>query len=232
MDKHTIWRLAIILIILALIVTAIILSVKACQTQPTKEPLPIPEKTTRPVITAPAPSTTVIETEEPTTETIPLETPKLVASEPPQTEWPVVTEIPLTLENMRLKYDMDDDAIMLAKLLYREAGVVKSKTEQACVVWTVLNRVDKNKSSVAYEVTKPHQYAWYEDTLVYDELLELAYDVLSRWYYEKETGESNGRVLPADYFFFYGDGRHNHFFQVWGQKDVTWDYSLPSPYMD
>lgn len=113
---------------------------------------------------------------------------------------------------------------------YAEAGVVKSDTERACVIWTVLNRVDKHDTSVEIEVTKPYQFAWHEDSPVYGTMLDLAYDVLTRWYYEKETGEPNGRVLPSDYYYFYGDGRHNHFFQVWHETDNCWDYSLPSPY--
>ena len=142
-----------------------------------------------------------------------------------------VTEAPPT-EEPTMDPQIEYDAIILAKLLAREADlqVVTSTTERACVIWTVLNRVDKYGTSVEIEVTKPHQFAWNPDTSVREEHFQLACDVLMRWYYEKETGVPNGRVLPADYLYFYGDGWHNHFFQVWGQKDVTWDYSLPSPY--
>lgn len=122
------------------------------------------------------------------------------------------------------------DVIILAKILYSECDVVKSETERACVIWTILNRVDKNHTSIEYEVTKPHQFAWNPKAPVQDNHVNLARDVLQRWYAEKETGENCGRVLPKDYCFFYGDGRHNHFYNDWEKKNITWDYSLPSPY--
>jgi spore germination cell wall hydrolase CwlJ-like protein len=37
-----------------------------------------------------------------------------------------------------------DDVVMLAKLIYGEARGIKSITEQAAVVWCVLNRVDSS----------------------------------------------------------------------------------------
>lgn len=124
----------------------------------------------------------------------------------------------------------ETDVIILAKILYSECDVVKSETERACVIWTILNRVDKNHTSIEYEVTKPHQFAWNSKAPVQENHINLARDVLQRWYTEKETGKSCGRVLPKDYCFFYGDGRHNHFYKDWGKKNITWDYSLPSPY--
>lgn len=160
------------------------------------------------------------------------------ATEEPISEQTEVTETettspPLTLASMYDKYDLEADAIMLAKLVYAEAGVVKSSTERACVIWTVLNRVDKYGTSVETEVTKPHQFAWHEDSPVYGDMLDLAYDVLARWYLSKETGELCGRVLSGNYYYFYGDGRHNHFFADWNECKARvneWDYSLPSPY--
>lgn len=124
----------------------------------------------------------------------------------------------------------ETDVIILAKILYSECDVVRSETERACVIWTILNRVDKNHTSIEYEVTKPHQFAWNSKAPVQDNHVNLARDVLQRWYAEKETGENCGRVLPKDYCFFYGDGRHNHFYKDWEKKNITWDYSLPSPY--
>lgn len=170
---------------------------------------------------------------EPTSTEVPTEVITDDPTEESTTDLVEVTEV-LPTEEPTMDPQIEYDAIILAKLLAREADleVVKSTTERACVIWTVLNRVDKYGTSVEIEVTKPHQFAWNPETPVRDEHFILACDVLMRWYYEKETGIPNGRVLPADYLFFYGDGWHNHFFQVWGQKDVTWDYSLPSPYAD
>ena len=38
-----------------------------------------------------------------------------------------------------------------------------------------------------------------------------------------------GRVLPREYLFFTGDGKHNHFRTEWDGGQV-WDWSLQSPY--
>ena len=38
-----------------------------------------------------------------------------------------------------------------------------------------------------------------------------------------------GRVLPADYLWFSGDGKRNHFRNAYRGGD-RWDWSLPSPY--
>ena len=62
--------------------------------------------------------------------------------------------------------------------------------------------------------------------------MELAYDVLTRWYTEKETGEiDSGRVLPKEYCFFHGDGKRNHFRDSFEFKNANfWDWSCDSPY--
>ena len=46
----------------------------------------------------------------------------------------------------------------------------------------------------------------------------------------KKMGETNtGRVLPSDYLWFSGDGKHNYFRNAY-KGGETWDWSLPSPY--
>ena len=149
-----------------------------------------------------------------------------------ETESEIIDITPVSLIDIYEKYDLESDAIVLAKLMWTEAGGINSTIERACVAWTVLNRVDKYGTSVYTEVTKPYQFAWKVNAPVYADLLELAYDVLARWYLEKETGEIQGRVLPQDYIYFYGDGKHNYFFTMWENKINAWDYSLPSPYTD
>ena len=62
-----------------------------------------------------------------------------------------------------------------------------------------------------------------------DELLGLAYDVLFRWIAEKDGEENCGRVLPAEYCYFIGDGKHNYFTAVWRGCDY-WDWTLETPY--
>ena len=40
-----------------------------------------------------------------------------------------------------------------------------------------------------------------------------------------------GRVLPADYLWFSGDSKRNHFRNAY-KGGTVWDWSLPSPYED
>ena len=124
----------------------------------------------------------------------------------------------------------DEEVTILAQMLYGECRGVKSKTEQAACVWCVLNRCDAYGESVIEVVTAPKQFQGYDpDHPVWDELVALSEDVLSRWYREKDGEESVGRVLPADYLWFTGDGQRNHFRNEYKGGEV-WDWSLPSPY--
>lgn len=127
-------------------------------------------------------------------------------------------------------YYTESDVVTLAKVLYREAGGIPSKTEQACVAWVACNRVDAGwGSSVTAVLTAPNQFAYYSGTPVYDNMYSLAKDVLTRWSKEKSGWKDVGRVLPKSYLYFHGDGRHNYFRQGYNSSGY-WDYSLPSPY--
>ena len=47
----------------------------------------------------------------------------------------------------------------------------------------------------------------------------------------EKTGETNvGRTLPEDYFFFEGDGAHNHYRTTYEKTGETWDWSYTDPY--
>ena len=104
-------------------------------------------------------------------------------------------------------------------------------TEQAAVVWCILNRVDDPRWPDAIEeVCITSQFNGYNpDNPIDPDIYTLTLDVYVRWVRE-HTGERDvGRVLPASYCFFYGDGKHNHFQESFGADEV-WDWSLPSPY--
>lgn len=134
------------------------------------------------------------------------------------------------------------DAIMLAQLVYGEAPGVYSLTEQACVMWTVLNRIDigdhhgdsaQYGDSIEEIITSGAYYyeSWFGTTDHYGrDLIWLAEDVLDRWEREKAGETDVGRVLPADYLWFCGDGEHNYFRNAYESPYDEWDYSLPSPY--
>lgn len=122
----------------------------------------------------------------------------------------------------------------LAKLIYGEAGIVPSTTEQAAVVWCVLNRVDDPRfpDTVLEVIEAPYQFSGYDPEYpVKEEFALLAADVLARYRAERDGEENVGRVLPAEYCFFTGDGRRNHFTTEWKSTDC-FGWTLESPYID
>ena len=128
-----------------------------------------------------------------------------------------------------------DPAEYLAKTIYGEARGC-STTEQAAVVWCVLNRVDDESGlwpdDIVAVITQPSQFHGYNpDHPVLPELLALAEDVLARWEIEDSCVGDVGRVLPREYTYFSGDGRHNYFSTEW-DGGTTWDWGLESPYGD
>lgn len=129
-------------------------------------------------------------------------------------------------------YYTEDEVVMLAKVLYRECRGIKSDTEKACVAWTVCNRVGQmdSQNSIHEVIRYPGAFAYTEDTPVTDELYALALDVLGRWNAEKNGRIEVGRVLPVEYTYFSGDGKHNYFRNAYKGDYTIWDYSLPSPY--
>lgn len=126
------------------------------------------------------------------------------------------------------------DVAMLARVAYCESRGIESQTEIACVMWTILNRVDAGYASTISEVVMaPRQFAYDENAPTtsdygYD-LLQLAEDVLGRWEEEKTTGITDGRVLPPDFFWYHGDGKHNWFRSEFRAK-TYWEYEFESPY--
>lgn len=122
----------------------------------------------------------------------------------------------------------------LAKLIYGEAGIVPSTTEQAAVVWCVLNRVDDPRfpDTVLEVIEAPYQFSGYDPEYpAKEEFALLAADVLTRYRAERDGEENVGRVLPAEYCFFTGDGRHNYFTAEWESTDC-FGWTLESPYED
>ena len=142
-------------------------------------------------------------------------------------------ELEIDIPNIEKKYK--DEIPYIARTVWGEARGC-SKTEQAAVIWCILNRVD---SSIRYMpdniidvVTQKHQFLGYVETFpVTEEIRELVIDVLTRWEMEKAGVENVGRVLPPEYMWFHGDGWHNHFRDSY-RGGNRWDWSLDSPYED
>ena len=140
---------------------------------------------------------------------------------------PIVPMVEFTRET-------EDPAEYLAKTIYGEARGC-STTEQAAVVWCVLNRVDDESGlwpdDIVGVVTQPRQFHGYDPgNPVLPELLAVAKDVLARWEMEDSCVGDVGRVLPKEYTYFSGDGRHNYFRTEW-DGGTTWDWGLESPYL-
>ena len=142
-------------------------------------------------------------------------------------------ESKIDIPNIEKKYK--DEIPYIARTVWGEARGC-SETEQAAVIWCILNRVD---SSIRYMpdniidvVTQKHQFLGYVKTFpVTKKNKKLVIDVLTRWEMEKAGVENVGRVLPPEYMWFHGDGRHNHFRDSY-RGGNRWDWSLDSPYED
>lgn len=146
------------------------------------------------------------------------------------TEYTTEPRLALALEP---EPDWTRQAEYIAKTIYGEA-LVCSTTERAAVAWCILNRVDSDDSyypdDIIGVIVQPGQFHGYDaEHPVLPELQELALDVIDRWQREKDGETDTGRVLPQDYLFFSGDGRHNYFRTDW-RGGASWDWSLPNPY--
>ena len=133
-----------------------------------------------------------------------------------------------------VKLYTEADVEMLARLIYTEARGVKSKTEQAAVVWCVLNRLDnpnRPQKTIAEVVCAPHQFDYRPWAPVLPEFEELAADVLKRWQAERDGQADVGRVLPPEYQYFEGWGGRNWFSAKWKSQEY-WGWGLASPYED
>lgn len=133
------------------------------------------------------------------------------------------------------------DAVALAKMAWGECrGVgtllingkaITGTCQKAATMWCALNRYDAGfEDSIAEVVAAPMQFVGYgAGNPATPELLELAYDVLERWERERLHGGDVGRVLPAEYMWFFGDGQHNWFASEW-KSPQHYAWTLPDPY--
>ena len=113
-------------------------------------------------------------------------------------------------------YFTEADVIALAQMLYGEARGCTVDNQMKCV-WCVLNRVDDARfpDTIIGVVSAPGQFHGYSpDFPVWDELKEVARDVLTRWSMEKQ-GADVARELPNTYLWFTGYNGSNHFREVY-----------------
>ena len=109
-------------------------------------------------------------------------------------------------------YFTEDDVVAMAKMLWGEARGCTRDNQIKCA-WVVCNRVDDERfpDTIQGVLEQPSQFHGYSpDFPVWDELKDVALDVLTRWSLEKQ-GVTVERELPNTYLWFTGDGVQNHF---------------------
>ena len=132
--------------------------------------------------------------------------------EPEQPEAPEPSEAPVYYE----MYFTEDDVAAMAKMLWGEARGCTRDNQIKCA-WVVVNRVDDERfpDTIQGVLSQPSQFHGYDPTYpVTSELYDVAFDVLTRWSYEKQ-GVPVRRELPKSFLWFTGNGVENIFREVY-----------------
>lgn len=126
----------------------------------------------------------------------------------------------------------DEEITMIAQTMWAEARGL-SKMEILAVGICVLNRVldPRWPDTVSGVLRQPHQFAWTGREPVDDVLLSIAMDATILISREVAGEVLDNRVLPREYVYFAGDGRHNYFRTAY-RGGTVWDWSLPDPYAE
>lgn len=160
---------------------------------------------------------------------------------------PVPTEVPSTEVEVIVYEEIPDDfsiqedphidinyeeAEMLARLAWGEARGIESYAEKAAIMWIPLNRMsDERWPDDLYTVLNQKGQFYYSDSFpVLDDLYCVACHVLEQYELEK-LGYEADRVIPNDYFYYTGDGEHNHFRKEYYSTSY-WDWSYEDVYAD
>ena len=135
--------------------------------------------------------------------------------EPEQSEQPEAPE-PSEAPVYYVMYVTEDDVAEVAKMLWGEARGCTRDNQIKCA-WVVVNRVDDDRfpDTIQGVLEQPSQFQGYDPTYpVTDELYNVAFDVLTRWSYEKQ-GIPVRRELPSSFLWFTGNGQENIFREVY-----------------
>ena len=131
---------------------------------------------------------------------------------PEPSEEPEPSEAPIYYE----MYFTEDDVAEVAKMLWGEARGCARDNQLICA-WVVCNRVDDERfpDTIQGVLEQPSQFHGYDPSYpVTSELYDVAFDVLTRWSYEKQ-GVPVRRELPNTYLWFTGNGVENIFREAW-----------------
>lgn len=132
--------------------------------------------------------------------------------EPEQPEAPEQTEEPIYYD----MYFTEEDVAEVAKMLWGEARGCTRDNQIKCA-WVVCNRVDDERfpDTIRGVLEQPNQFHGYDPAYpVTDELYSVAFDVLTRWSYEKQ-GIPVRRELAQSFLWFTGNGQENIFREAW-----------------
>ena len=135
-----------------------------------------------------------------------------VPYEPEQPEAPEPSESPVYYE----MYFTEDDVAEVAKMLWGEARGCTRDNQIKCA-WIVCNRVDDERfpDTIQGVLSQPNQFHGYDPSYpVTSELYDVAFDVLTRWSYEKQ-GIPVRRELAQSFLWFTGNGQENIFREAW-----------------
>ena len=133
-------------------------------------------------------------------------------AEPEQSEAPEPSEAPVYYE----MYFTEDDVAEVAKMLWGEARGCTRDNQIKCA-WIVCNRVDDDRfpDTIQGVLSQSSQFHGYDPSYpVTSELYDVAFDVLTRWSYEKQ-GIPVRRELPSSFLWFTGNGVENIFREVY-----------------
>lgn len=125
-----------------------------------------------------------------------------------------------------------DEAQMMARCLWGECRG-EDTIHQAAVAWCILNRVDDPRfpDTIPEVIGQPNQFTGYKASNPVDpDLLDLAMDVMCRWYRERDGEAEVGRIIPSEYVYFCRRNGHNAFGTSWPIGSETWDWSAEDPY--
>ena len=129
-------------------------------------------------------------------------------AEPEPSEEPEPSQTPVYY----VMYFTEDDVAAMAKMLWGEARGCTRDNQIKCA-WVVCNRVDDARfpNTIQGVLSQSSQFHGYDPSYpVTDELYSVAFDVLTRWSYEKQ-GIPVRRELPNTYLWFTGYNGSNHF---------------------
>ena len=129
-------------------------------------------------------------------------------AEPEPSEEPEPSQTPVYY----VMYFTEDDVAAMAKMLWGEARGCTRDNQIKCA-WIACNRVDDERfpDTIQGVLEQPSQFHGYDPTYpVTDELYNVAFDVLTRWSYEKQ-GIPVHRELPSSFLWFTGNGVENIF---------------------